>query len=655
MEKRIGASYSSKNRKEVDCIDRCLNEFGLKLIRYDFELEIKDNIQEFMDSLIECDVILLMLSKEYFNSLFCLYELATLLNNSKEIIVVYLEKEEPIEVLMKNVLQNIEKLNVDQLFWGKSRLAEVDFEEIITVLAHKLTEKYLTYAELITQRGIRQLLKYLNYTPDQYLKYLDEILEIENFYEREKCFAEFLEIAPANDIYNYYKAISYEKQGYIQGAIFFLKQAILLNATYMLAHVKLLDLALKYPQEIELEEEMLTRFDMLTDLSKEDKIIFWKAKGLLLFRKAKKADNTKKNMMMQEALHCFNEARIFSDNQDATVFNNMGLAYETLGEFNKAIESYHRAIELSPRYYQALNNLALIYQMHSGEIELSRRLYEECLKIKPDYAPARGNYALLMEKIDINCAIEMDLRILVEPHEYTDFVMNLAVILEEERISDKLAESIYKILLEKKPGSFSAMYNMANYLRRSGANYDKVMQYLKPVYIAMPYNDMVLFTFALLELRENCLDSAIGYCNKALKYNFDYIPAIFLKSYIEEKQGMLRTVIIANLEKRVVNIELVDKDEKELFALVYNLLYILNAKEGSYECAEEWHKKAVLANESFKDKKNINEPYYGMDILEYKFTHVSQGRINKTRIENFMLDNHEQNKARLLQILDKIG
>ena len=62
-----------------------------------------------------------------------------------------------------------------------------------------------------------------------------------------------------------------------------------------------------------------------------------------------------------------------------------------------------------------------------------------------------------------------------------------------------------------------------------------------------------------------------------------------------------------------------------------------------------------LPNESFKDKKNINEPYYGMDILEYKFTHVSQGRINKTRIENFMLDNHEQNKARLLQILDKIG
>ena len=61
------------------------------------------------------------------------------------------------------------------------------------------------------------------------------------------------------------------------------------------------------------------------------------------------------------ALARYNEALEFAeDGEDSEVFFNMGIAYKAKGELAKAAAEYERALELTPQYAEALNNLGNI-------------------------------------------------------------------------------------------------------------------------------------------------------------------------------------------------------------------------------------------------------------------------------------------------------
>lgn len=581
MEKKIGVSYNSKNKEQLNKIESILSSIGIKIIRYETHLKVKDNIYDFMSSMTKMDLNLLILSKEYFDSPFCLYELSKLVNQPEKTIVIYLEENVPIEKLISDVQNNLTINHISQFSWLNNELRKINFSDVLNTFANMLSEKYLSFNEIISLNGVRQLLTYLNYTPDSYVSELDGILEKTDFYEREKCFVKYLEYAPANETYNYYKALSYEKQGYIQGADFYLKQSIDINKTYIIAYTKLLDLSLKYPEKISFDEKVFTFLESRSDLSLQDKINVWKAKGMFLFRKAKMENTIQRIQVMQQALECFKQADKLSDNQDAAIYNNMGLVYEVLGEIDAALNAYHQAIQINMNYYQALNNLALLYDKYLGEFEISRRMYERCLAINPNYSIAQSNYALLMEKIDINAALEMDLRMLCKPHEFTNFITNLALILEEEKISKKVAGILYKIILEKKPQLPSAMFNMGNFLRRNEGTYAESYKYLMSAYEVMPCNDMILLSLALLELREGHIEAAFDFCDKAIQCNEKYIPAFFLRGYINEKRGLERSKIIIEIKDVIKTLEKSENIERYQYALLYNLISILLFKEAS--------------------------------------------------------------------------
>lgn len=652
MIKKIGVSYNSKNKEKLNKIESVLSSIGIKITSYETELKVKDNIYQFMSDMAKMDMNLLMLSKEYFDSPFCLYELSKLVEQSEKTIVIYLEENIQIEELISEVIDSLPIKSVNQIAWLSDELEKIEFSDVMNSLANMLSEKYLSFNEIISKNGVRQLLTYLNYTPDSYISELDRILEKTDFYEREKGFVEYLEFAPANAIYNYYKALSYEKQGYIQGAVFFLNQSIDINKTYIIAYMRLLDLSLKYPEKVSFDEKVFTFLEKQSDLSLQDRINVWKSKGMFLFRKAKMKDTTQRIQVMEQALECFKQAGKLSNNQDATIYNNMGLAYEVLDKIEAALNAYYRAIQINPHYYQALNNLALLYDKYLGEVEMSRSIYERCLAINPNYSIAQSNYALLMEKIDINVALELDLRMLCKPHEFTDFITNVALILEEEKISKKVAGILYKIILEKKPESPSAMFNMGNFLRRNEGVYADAYRYLKSVDDVMPDNDMVLLSLALLELREGRIESAFDFCDKAIKSNEEYIPAFFLRGYLNEKKGLERRKIILEIEENIKTLEKNKNVERHQYALLYNLISILLFKEGEMNQAQKWHTVAFELNCNFNEELHAEELDYGFDILEYEYTHFSDGRINKYRIENVALDSHKETVSYLLNLID---
>ena len=87
------------------------------------------------------------------------------------------------------------------------------------------------------------------------------------------------------------------------------------------------------------------------------------------------------------ALAKYNEALKFAENgEDPEVFYNMGIAYKVKGEIDKAAAEYERALELAPKYAEALNNL--------GNIRKDQKQYDEairCLELSIEVFPDNPN------------------------------------------------------------------------------------------------------------------------------------------------------------------------------------------------------------------------------------------------------------------------
>ena len=91
------------------------------------------------------------------------------------------------------------------------------------------------------------------------------------------------------------------------------------------------------------------------------------------------------------ALAKYNESSKFAEEEgDPEVFFNIGIAYKAKGELAKAAAEYERALELTPQYAEALNNL--------GNIRKDQKKYDEAIghfessiKIFPDNPNTHNN------------------------------------------------------------------------------------------------------------------------------------------------------------------------------------------------------------------------------------------------------------------------
>lgn len=73
---------------------------------------------------------------------------------------------------------------------------------------------------------------------------------------------------------------------------------------------------------------------------------------------------------------------------------NQGVHEQSQGQIAKAMESYQKVIEADPSYYEAFNNLGLLYQ---GRADLKRaaEAYEKALQVRPDYVKALNNLGVV--------------------------------------------------------------------------------------------------------------------------------------------------------------------------------------------------------------------------------------------------------------------
>ena len=81
---------------------------------------------------------------------------------------------------------------------------------------------------------------------------------------------------------------------------------------------------------------------------------------------------------------------------DAKKQVEFGINVAQRGLWREAIYRWERATQIDPAYAAAYNNLAVAYE-HEGEFDKARNAYEKAIELQPDNALIKQNYELFKE------------------------------------------------------------------------------------------------------------------------------------------------------------------------------------------------------------------------------------------------------------------
>ena len=81
---------------------------------------------------------------------------------------------------------------------------------------------------------------------------------------------------------------------------------------------------------------------------------------------------------------------------DAKSQVEFGIAVAQRGLWREAMYRWERAADVDPTYAAAYNNLAIAYE-HEGQFDKARRAYEKAVELEPNNAMIRQNFDLFKE------------------------------------------------------------------------------------------------------------------------------------------------------------------------------------------------------------------------------------------------------------------
>lgn len=224
------------------------------------------------------------------------------------------------------------------------------------------------------------------------------------------------------------------------------------------------------------------------------------------------------NRQLQEAvMTSIQLIKTFSSS--ALLFNIQGVIYEKSAQFEKAVASFEKAIEIKPDYPDPLSNMGNTLKA-MGDMDGAIEMYNQALKIEPNHFESHYNMAnLLYRRNDFEKAIRWFLNAIEINKDFSEAHNNLGMAHEgNQDIESALAS--YKEAIRISPEFPDALHNMANLLRKEGdrdgaEEFYKKALVIKPdfpeasmnlgnvLYDAGSFEQAMHYYMAALELRPN--------------------------------------------------------------------------------------------------------------------------------------------------------
>jgi len=237
----------------------------------------------------------------------------------------------------------------------------------------------------------------------------------------------------------------------------------------------------------------------------------------------------------------------------ALLFNILGACYKALGQLEVSTKMFERAIVIKPDYAEAHNNLGITF-MQLGQLDAAVKSYEKVLAIKPDYAEAHNNLGnILRELSQLDMAVKNYEKALAIKPDYAVAHYNLGIVLKELGQRDTAVKSFEKALAIQ-PNYVKAHHSLSS-LKKFTENDSQItlMQSLLSN-SNLSQSERIQLCFALAKANENLgnqdeqfkfLDEGNRLCKEELNYSLDDAKNLF--SFIKELFSTLPSVIEQSL------------------------------------------------------------------------------------------------------------
>jgi len=145
---------------------------------------------------------------------------------------------------------------------------------------------------------------------------------------------------------------------------------------------------------------------------------------------------------------------------DVLIHFNSGVHFYNQRELSKAIQAYHKVIEMDPAYIEAYNNLGIIYQK-VGDFENALKSYQKSVEINPQYEKAYNNIGILfLLKDRYEEALEAFEKALAMSPNNIESYINCGILFKKKGQWDKAIE-FYQKALANNPLHGETHYNIA--------------------------------------------------------------------------------------------------------------------------------------------------------------------------------------------------
>lgn len=203
--------------------------------------------------------------------------------------------------------------------------------------------------------------------------------------------------------------------------------------------------------------------------------------------------------------------------------DNLGLALLQKGRPDEAIIQFHKALEISPGDAEVCNNLAAAL-LQVGNTNEAISYCQLALRGKPDYADAQFNWGIaLFGEGNVDDALGHFQKALEINPEYAQAHAHAGMILSQKGRADEALAHFQKAL-EIKPDNADAHFYLGNLLRQKGRQDEAMMHFRKALEINPSYADAHLNLGNML-LQTGNVDEAIAHFQQALRLNPEYANA----------------------------------------------------------------------------------------------------------------------------------
>ena len=195
--------------------------------------------------------------------------------------------------------------------------------------------------------------------------------------------------------------------------------------------------------------------------------------------------------------------------------NNLGVVFQELGKYQKAIRCYEKVIEINPGHLQALNNLGVEFQK-LGKYQKAIRCYEKVIEINPNHLQALNNLGVIFKKLEkYQTAIRCYEKVIEIDPNHLQTLNNLGVVFQKLEENQK-AISFYEKIIEIDPKNMNIHLILGSIFHELG-KYQKAIRYYEKVIEIDPNHMQALNNLGsvFLELGEG--KKALSFYEEALE------------------------------------------------------------------------------------------------------------------------------------------